>query len=245
MPVDPGFEPWLLKLDGVSPDFDLGATGHYGRIEFAYSTMATAAGIEMSACRLLEEGGRAHFMTRRFDRTTNGEKVHVQSLSALGHLDFKQIGVHDYAELFLEIEQLGLGEEARAEAFRRMVFNVAAANCDDHSKNFAFVLSRRGSWRLSPAYDVTHAYAPRSEWTHEHLMAVNGKRTGIDRRDVDSVADRFAVPAASRIVEQVLAAVDGWRRYAGDAGVPDDVANGVAEDIAHWSAPLRRPRRGI
>ena len=201
--------------------------------------MAVAAGIEMTECRLLEEGGRAHFMTRRFDRTADGAKIHVQSLCALGQLDFRQIGAHDYAQLFQQIDQLGLGKEARAEAFRRMVFNVAAANCDDHSKNFAFVLAEGGDWRLSPAYDVTHAYAPRSEWTREHLMAVNGKRTAINRRDIDTVADRFAVPAASRIVEQVLAAIDDWPDQSHEAGVPDDVANGVSADITRWSEPLR------
>ncbi len=239
VPVDPEFEPWLLKLDGVSADLDLGVSGHFGRIEYAYSTMATAAGIAMTECDLLEEAGRAHFMTRRFDRGAHGEKIHVQSLCALGQLDFKQIGAHDYAQLFLEIEQLGLGEATRAEAFRRMVFNVAAANCDDHPKNFAFVLPDGGDWRLSPAYDVTHAYAPRSRWTHEHLMAVNAKRAGIDRRDVDTVADRFAVPGATRIVEDVLAAVDGWPRHARDAGLPGDIADDVAADIAQWSGPLR------
>jgi serine/threonine-protein kinase HipA len=239
VPVDPGFEPWLLKLDGVGADLDLGVSGNFGRIEYAYSKMVAAARIEMTECRLLEEGGRAHFMTRRFDRTTDGAKIHVQSLCALGHVDFKQIGAHDYAQLFLQIEQLDLGAEARAEAFRRMVFNVAAANCDDHSKNFAFVLPERGDWRLSPAYDVTHAFAPRSEWTHEHLMAVNGKRSEINRRDVDTVADRFAVPGASRIVKQVLAAVDEWPHHAREAGVADGVAAGVAADIAQWSQPLR------
>jgi serine/threonine-protein kinase HipA len=238
VPVDPDFEPWLLKLDGVGADLDLGASGQFGRIEYAYSKMATTAGIEMTECDLLEEGGRAHFMTRRFDRTADGEKTHVQTLCALGQLDFKQIGVHDYAQLFLEIDRLALGEETRAEAFRRMVFNVAAANCDDHTKNFAFVLAEGGDWRLSPAYDVTHAYSPRSEWTHEHLMAVNAKRSGIDRRDVDTVADRFAVPGASRIIEQVLAAVAEWPRHAQDAGVADDVTDAVAADIAHWSQPL-------
>jgi serine/threonine-protein kinase HipA len=238
VPADPGFEPWLLKLDGVSAYLDLGVSGYFGRIEYAYSKMAAEAGIEMSECRLLEEGGRAHFMTRRFDRTPGGEKIHVQSLCALAHLDFKQIGAHDYAQLFLQIEQLDLDAEARAEAFRRMVFNIAAANCDDHSKNFSFVLPQGGEWRLSPAYDVTHAYASRSEWTREHLMAVNGRRTAIDREDVDTVADRFAVPGATRIVEQVLAAVDEWPRHAKDAGVPDDVARGVAGDIDLWSKPL-------
>ena len=239
VPADPGFEPWLLKLDGVSADLDLGVSGSFGRIEYAYSKMAAAAGIEMTECRLLEEGGRAHFMTRRFDRTPAGEKIHVQSLCALAQLDFKQIGVHDYAQLFLQIDQLDLGAAARAEAFRRMVFNVAAANCDDHTKNFSFLLPQRGEWRLSPAYDITHAYAPRSEWTHEHLMAVNGRRTAIDREDVDTVADRFVVPDATRIIEQVLAALDEWPRHAKSSGVPDDVARGVARDIGLWSTPLR------
>lgn len=239
VPVDPGFEPWLLKLDGVSKDLDLGGSGHYGRIEFAYSKMAAAAGIEMTECRLLEEGGRAHFMTRRFDRTPDGAKIHVQSLCALAQMDFKQIGVHDYAQLFLQIDELGLGADTRAEAFRRMVFNVAAANCDDHSKNFAFVLPERGRWQLSPAYDVTHAYAPRSEWTHEHLMAVNGKRIAIDRHDIDTVADRFGVPDAERVAEQVLDAVDEWPRYGAAAGLPDDVAKSVATDVEMWSKPLR------
>ncbi|HEY3924096.1 MAG TPA: type II toxin-antitoxin system HipA family toxin [Acidothermaceae bacterium] len=238
VPVDPGFEPWLLKLDGVRPDLDRGGSGHYGRIEYAYSKMAAAAGIEMTACSLLEEGGRAHFMTRRFDRAPDGSKIHVQSLCALAHMDYKQIGAHDYAQLFLQIDALDLGAEARAEAFRRMVFNVAAANCDDHSKNFAFVLPEGGQWRLSPAYDLTHAYAPRSEWTHEHLMAVNGKRIGIDRNDIDTVGDRFRVPNIARVIEQVLAAVADWPRHAAVAGVPSDVTETVQADITTWSKPL-------
>ena len=239
VPTDPGFEHWLLKLDGVSPGLDLGASGHYGRVEYAYSRMAAAAGITMTACRLLEEGERAHFMTRRFDRTPDGAKIHLQSLCALAHLDFRQIGVHDYAQLFLQMEQLGLGAEARAEAYRRMVFNVAAANCDDHSKNFSFLLPEGGAWELSPAYDVTHAHAPGSEWTRQHLMAVNGKTVGIDRHDVDSVADRFGVPGATRIVEHVLAAVDEWPRRADEAGVPDAVARAVTANIDAWSNRLR------
>lgn len=239
VPADPGFEQWLLKLDGVSPDLDLGVSGNFGRIEYAYSKMAAVAGIEMTECRLLEEGGRAHFMTRRFDRTKEGEKIHVQSLCAFAHLDFKQIGVHDYAQLFQQIDQLDLGADARAEAFRRMVFNVAAANCDDHSKNFSFVLPEGGEWRLSPAYDVTHAHAPGSDWTHEHLMAVNGKRAAINRHDVDTVADRFGVPGAARIVEQVLAAVDEWPRHADEAGVPEAVTQTVTTHIDVWSTPLR------
>ena len=131
-----------MKLDGVGSDLDLGKSADYGRVEYAYALMARAAGIEMTACRLLQEGGRAHFMTRRFDRLDDRTKVHIQSLCALAHLDFRRVGAHDYAQLFDIAERLGLGPEAHAQVFRRMVFNVAAANCDDHTRNFSFVLPR-------------------------------------------------------------------------------------------------------
>ncbi len=240
VPVDPGFEQWLLKFDGVGADPDLGATGNFGRIEFAYHRMALAAGIDMTECRLLEEGGRAHFMTQRFDRADDGGKIHVQSLCAMSHLDFRQIGVHDYAQLFLVVDgPLDLGAEARAEVFRRMTFNVAAAICDDHPKNFAFLLPERGPWRLSPAYDVTHAHAPSSRWTHEHLMAVSGRRIDISRADVMEVGDRFSVPDASGIFEQVLEAVGKWPAFADEAHVPAATTEVIARDIDTWSAPLR------
>lgn len=236
--ADPGFEQWLLKFDGVGADPDLGATGNFGRIEYAYHLMAVAAGIEMTECRLLEEGGRAHFMTRRFDRAAHGRKIHTQTLCALSHLDFRQIGTHDYAQLFLLLEQLGLGPDTRAEVFRRMTFNVAAAICDDHTKNFAFLMAEGQAWRLSPAYDVTHAHAPSSKWTRQHLMAVNGRTNGIGRADVAEVGDRFAVPAASDVVEQVLESVANWRAFADEARVPRATAEHIAADIETRSSPL-------
>ena len=239
VPADPGFEHWLLKLDGVRGDLDLGSSGNFGRIEYGYHLMATAAGIDMMECRLLEEGGRAHFMTRRFDRMPGGAKVHTQSLCAMAHLNFRQIGAHDYAQLFLQIEQLGLESETRAEAFRRMVFNVAAANCDDHTKNFSFVLPEGGHWQLSPAYDVTHAHAPTSQWTRQHLMAVNGRTTGITLADLREVGDRFSVPGASGIVEHVLDAIAKWSSFAAEAEVPEATTEHIARDIDVWSSPLR------
>ena len=239
VPADPGFEQWLLKLDGVGADHDLGGTAHFGRIEFGYHLMARAAGIEMMECRVLEEGGRAHFMTRRFDRLSSEEKVHVQTLCALANLDFRQIGAHDYGQLFLLLEQLGLGPPSRAEVFRRMVFNVAAANCDDHTKNFAFLLAQGGQWCLSPAYDVTHLRTPTSRWTRQHLMAVNGKTTGIARADVLEVGDRFGVPSMVDIVDQVLEAVAKWPTFADEAAVPEVTANKVNLDIKSGSADLR------
>jgi len=243
VPADPGFVQWLLKFDGVGPDPDLGLTANFGRIEYAYHRMAVAAGITMTECRLLEEGGRAHFMTRRFDRTEDGSKVHTQTLCALAQLDFRQIGVHDYAQLFLLLPELGLGPDARQEVFRRMTFNVATAICDDHTKNFSFLLPEDGEWQLSPAYDVTHAHAPTSRWTRQHLMAVNGRTTGITRGDVLEVGDRFAVPAASAVVAQVLDAVRGWRGFAEEAGLPGRTMVHIEADVESWSAPLRGPRR--
>ena len=239
VPADPGFEQWLLKFDGVGADHDLGGTAHFGRIEFGYHLMARAAGIEMMECRLLEEGGRAHFMTRRFDRLSSEEKVHVQTLCALANLDFRQIGAHDYGQLFLVLEQLGLGPPSRAEVFRRMVFNVASANCDDHTKNFSFLLAQGGQWCLSPAYDVTYAHAPTSRWTRQHLMAVNGKTAEIARADVLEVGDRFGVPSMLDVVDQVLEAVTKWPTFADEAAVPEVTANKVNLVIKSWAANLR------
>ena len=177
-------------------------------------------------------------MTRRFDRTPTGDKVHSQTLCAMAQLDFRVIGAHDYAQLFLTMDQLGLGPDSRAEAFRRMAFNVASANCDDHTKNFSFLLPEGGRWRLSPAYDVTHAHAPHSRWTRQHLMAVNGKTSGIARTDLAVVGERFNVPRASDVIDEVLDAVAQWRTFAAEAGVPRATAEHIATDIETWSTPL-------
>ena len=216
--VEPGFEHWLIKFDGVSVDERLGVGQDYGRIEYAYYLMASAAGIEMYPSRLLEESGRAHFMTKRFDRDHN-EKHHVQTLCGLAHLDFRQKATHDVSQLLLVIDRLKLGYPAREEAFRRVAFNVMAANCDDHTKNVSFLLRRGGAWELAPAYDVTHAYNPRGEWTYQHLMSINGKFAGITREDFLSVADRFAIGTAARVLQRVDEAVSTWPDFARKASV--------------------------
>jgi serine/threonine-protein kinase HipA len=235
----PEFEQWLLKLDGVGADLDLGQSAEYGRIEYAYSLMAQAAGIDMTACRLLREGGRAHFMTRRFDRLADGSRVHTQSLCALAQLDFRLVGAHDYAQLYETAERLGLGPDSTAEIFRRMIFNVAAANCDDHTKNFSFLLPEGGPWQLAPAYDITHAHNPQSYWTAQHLMSVNGRTREIGRSDLSTVGDRFEVPGATAIIGTVLDAVDSWSQWADQAGVSPAAKDEVGVDIATMSAPLR------
>jgi serine/threonine-protein kinase HipA len=217
--VPEGFEHWLLKFDGIGEDLALGTTGDYGRIEYAYHLMATRAGITMEPCRLLRENGRAHFMTRRFDRDGN-RKHHVQTLCALQHLDYNQRATHGYEQYFLSIQRLGMGDPAMQEAFRRMAFNVMARNCDDHTKNFAFRMREGGGWELAPAYDVTHAHSPTSEWTSQHLMSVNGVFGEISRADLLTVADRFLIPNARGILGDVRSAVNEWHGFATEAGVP-------------------------
>ena len=216
--VEPGFEHWLLKFDGMGADRELGGSRNYGRIEYAYFLMAGAAGIAMSPSRLLEEEGRAHFMTRRFDRDGNN-KHHLQTLCAMAHLDYKQKASHDYNQLFLTIQRVLSGYHALEEAFRRMAFNVMAANCDDHTKNTSFILCEGKEWKLAPAYDVTHAYNHQGEWTHQHLMAVNGKFSGISRNDLLAVADRFGIGTAPQVLKQVGEAVSAWPDFAAQAGL--------------------------
>ena len=221
--VQPGFEHWLLKFDGLGNDRELGTSQDYGRIEYAYFLMARQAGIEISDCRLLEEHDRAHFMTRRFDREGNS-KHHLQTLCAIAHLDYKQRATHDYAQYLQVIQSLGLGYEAFEEAFRRMAFNIMAANCDDHSKNFSFILRRDQTgqsqpWALAPAYDITFAFNPAGAWTYQHLMGVNGKFTGITRDDLLRVAEQFGIGTGKRVLERVAEAVRAWAEFAAQAKI--------------------------
>ncbi|WP_458232763.1 type II toxin-antitoxin system HipA family toxin [Roseateles sp. P5_E8] len=223
-----GFQHWLLKFDGIGGDDALGTPGHYGRIEYAYHRMALAAGIAMTACDLLEENGRAHFMTRRFDRHDGNGKHHVQSLCAMSHLDFNLRGVNAYAQLFQAMKQLALPYAQLEEAFRRMAFNVMARNCDDHAKNFAFILRRGQPWALAPAYDVTFAHNPSSIWTRHHLMSVNGKVDGFSVGDLMAEAERFGIGTARDVIAQVAGAVAGWQEHAEEAGVPEAITADIA-----------------
>ena len=232
--AEPGFEHWLLKFDGVGRDSELGGSADYGRIEYAYHLMASAAGIKMSPCRLLEENGRAHFMTRRFDRDVKNQetiKHHVQTLCAIDHIDFKQRATHDYSQLFMVISNLRLGDDAISQAFRRMAFNVMAKNCDDHTKNFAFLLRQGESWELAPAYDITHAYNPHGEWTYQHLMSVNGKFNGIKRSDLLIEAERFGVRRPLDLLNEVRSALDSWQQFSTDAGLNSITAHAIATDF--------------
>ncbi len=228
-----GFEHWLLKFDGVAGNRDkdrLADPKGYGAIEYAYSLMARDAGIEMSDCRLFEENGRRHFMTRRFDRGDDGAKRHMQTLGALAHFDFNQAGAYSYEQAFLVLRQLDQPTAAVEQMFRRMVFNIVARNQDDHVKNVAFLMDRRGRWKLAPAYDVTYAYRPDSKWTSQHQMSVNGKRDDFTLEDFDACGRAAMLPGgrAGRIVDEVRDVVAEWDRYAERAAVDEDHRRRIA-----------------
>jgi serine/threonine-protein kinase HipA len=218
-----GFEYWLMKFDGVTnnKDRDLADPQEFGAIEYAYSLMAKAAGIRMSECRLFEENGRRHFMTRRFDRLDDGEKLHMQSLGAIAHLDFNNPIAHSYEQAVTVIRRLGLSMDAVEEQFRRMVFNVIARNQDDHVKNIAFLMDKRGQWSLAPAFDVMYAYNPSGTWTASHQMSLAGKREGFTLEDLKAVADTASMKRgrAEVIAREVTKAVSGWREFAAMARV--------------------------
>ena len=221
-----GFEYWLLKFDGVdgNRDKERDDPKGYGAVEFAYHRMAEAAGITMSECRLLEENGRRHFMTRRFDRLADGQKLHLQSLCALAHFDFNQAGAYGYEQALLAIRRLQLPMAAVEEQFRRMVFNVVARNQDDHVKNIAFLMNTLGEWSLAPAFDVTYSFNPAGAWTGTHQMTLNGKRDGFTREDFVLCARSALMKRgrATMILEEVQTAVNRWPEFAAAAGVPDE-----------------------
>ncbi|TNE80140.1 MAG: type II toxin-antitoxin system HipA family toxin [Bacteroidetes bacterium] len=207
-----GFEHWIIKFDGVE-DKELGGSKGYGRIEMAYAEMAGKAGIQMEACRLLEENGRAHFMTRRFDRVGN-DKVHMQTFCALRHFDFNQIGQYSYEQLFETMRMLRLPYPEAEQMFRRVLFNVLAKNCDDHTKNFAFLMTRQGKWSLAPAYDLCFSYRPGSQWVSKHSLSLNGKREGFIREDFLQLAKNINLKKAPEIMAEVEDAVKLWPDFA-------------------------------
>ncbi len=227
-----GFSYWLLKFDGVAGnrDRELEDPQGYGLIEYAYHSMARAAGIHMNECRILQENGRNHFMTRRFDRTDTGRKLHMQSLGAMAHYDFNQPAACSYEQALRVIDQLELPKDAVEEQFRRMAFNIVGRNQDDHVKNIAFLMDRSGRWSLSPAFDVTYSYNPTGRWTGTHQMTLNGKRDGCEVGDFVACAQNAAMKRgrATEILREVQHAVSRWREFAAEAGVPNETACAIA-----------------
>lgn len=225
-----GFEHWLIKFDGVA-DTQFGASMGYGRVEMAYYQMAIDAGIQMMESRLLEENNRAHFMTKRFDRPNRDEKLHVQTFCALRHLDFNEVHLFSYEELFETMRMLGLSYASAQELFRRMVFNVLAKNCDDHTKNFAFIMDQNGQWDLAPAYDICHAYRPGSEWVSQHALSINGKRKDITRQDLLLVAKNMNIKNPAKIIDNVSSVVSQWKTYANAVQVDELLRDSIDKTL--------------
>ena len=225
--AEEGFEHWLLKFDGMGTDKELGISQHYGRIEYAYYLMSTKADIPMTESRLLEENGRAHFMTKRFDRDGRNIKHHIQTLCAMNHIDYKKKSTNSYEQLLMTLGELTLPHDSYVEVFRRMIFNIMGRNCDDHSKNFSFLLKEGSNWELAPAYDVTFAHNPKGEWTHQHLMSINGKYKDITADDIIEVADRFGVGEVKQLIEEVREAIKSWPIFAKEAGLDKNEMNRI------------------
>jgi serine/threonine-protein kinase HipA len=225
-----GFEHWLIKLDGVS-DVQLGGSHGYGRVEMAYYNMATACGIEIMPSRLLEENGRAHFMTKRFDRESGEIKHHIQTFCAMKHFDYNLVNSFSYEQLFQCMRELKLTYADAEQMFRRMVFNVISRNCDDHTKNFSFLLKQGGKWELAPAYDVCHAFRPGSEWVSQHALSINGKRKNITKGDLLVIGKSIRCKKASEIIDEINDTVNQWEKFADEVKVKPILRDEIAKTL--------------
>jgi len=225
-----GFEHWLIKLDGVS-DAQFGESQGYGRVEMAYYNMAIDCGIHMMESILLEEHGRAHFMTKRYDREGNDTKHHVQTLCALQHYDFNDMASYSYEQLFQTMRMLRLPYPQAEQMYRRMVFNVIAKNCDDHTKNFSFILKQGQDWQLAPAYDVCYAYRPGSLWVSQHALSINGKRDNFTRNDLLAFAKSMNIKKAQRIIDEIQNTVNNWKNYANAVSVKPKLLETIKSNL--------------
>jgi len=224
------FEHWLIKLDGVS-EVQLGSSHGYGRVEMAYYNMAKACGIEIMPSRLLEENGRAHFMTKRYDRQDGDVKHHVQTFCAMKHFDYNLVNSFSYEQVFQCMRELKLTYADAEQMFRRMVFNVIARNCDDHTKNFSFLLKQGGKWELAPAYDICHAYRPGSEWVSQHALSINGKRKDISKADLLVIGETIRCKKASDIVDEINHTVNQWKKFADAVKVKPNLQDEIAKTL--------------
>ena len=227
--VSSGFEHWLLKLDGVSGE-QFGESSGWGRVEYAYYLMAKECGINISECQLLEENGRAHFMTKRFDREGN-IKHHVQTLCGIQHYDFNDMDGYSYEQVFQTMRILKLTYPEAEQIFRRMVFNVLATNYDDHTKNFSFLLKKDESWRLAPAYDVCFSFDETNFWVTKQTLSVNGKREDISKQDLLKIAKENNIKKGSNIIEEIISVITSWPNYSKIAGVRMDLSKRIEENL--------------
>lgn len=217
-----GFDYYLIKLDGVSAEAGFKETENFGRLEYSFSQLVKECGIEMTECSLVEENGRAHFLTKRFDRI-GGEKVHMQTLCGIAHYDFHLRRAFSYEQAFNVMRRLRLPYSQAEEMFLRMVFNVVIRNQDDHTKNISFLMDKKGKWRLSPAYDIGFAYNPKGAWTDTHQMSINGKFDNVTRKDLLACAASNNIKNAAEIIDKVCETVSRWPEVARNCGVPQEM----------------------
>lgn len=222
VPAPEGFDYYLIKLDGVSAEAGFKETENFGRLEYSFSLLAKECGIEMTDCSLIEENGRAHFLTKRFDRA-NGEKIHMQTLCGIAHYDFRLRRAYSYEQAFNVMRRLRLPYSQAEEMFLRMVFNVVIRNQDDHTKNISFLMDKTGKWTLSPAYDIGFAYNPKGSWTDTHQMSINGKFDDITRQDLLVCAAANNIKNAAEIIDKVCETTAKWPEMAKNCGVPQEM----------------------
>lgn len=225
-----GFDYYLIKLDGVSAEAGFKETENYGRLEYSFSELVKRCGIDMTECSLIEENGRAHFLTKRFDRE-NGKKVHMQTLCGIAHYDFKLQRGYSYEQAFNVMRRLRLPYSQAQEMFRRMVFNVILRNQDDHTKNISFLMDSDGKWRLSPAYDMGFAYNPTGAWTKTHQMSINGKFDNLTRKDLMECAAVNNIKNASEIIDHTCDVASGWPILAKECGVPQSMIDSIVPHL--------------
>jgi serine/threonine-protein kinase HipA len=228
--TEAGFEHWLIKFDGVN-DSQFGSSTGYGRVEMAYYRMATDFGIEMMECKLIEESDRAHFMTKRFDRNQANQKLHTQTFCALQHYDYQNIYGYSYEQLFQTMRALRLSYAEAEQMFRRMVFNVIARNCDDHTKNFSFLMDQTGKWKLAPAYDICHAYRPGSDWVSQHNLSINGKRKDFVLSDFIAIAEQNSIRNPKKILAECIEIVGNWEKYANQCNVEAQLKEAIQQTL--------------
>jgi len=228
--VPRGFEHWLIKLDGVS-DEQFGESSGWGRVEYAYYLMAKACGIEIMESRLLEENQRAHFITRRFDREDGNIKHHVQTLCGIQHYDYNNMHAYSYEQLFQTMRSLKLSYPEAEQMFRRMVFNVMAKNCDDHSKNFSFRLKKGERWELSPAYDLCYSYDPQSIWVSQQTLSINEKRKNINKNDLMTIANANTIKKGEKIISEINEIIREWKYFADQANVREDLKTAIMKNL--------------
>ena len=225
-----GFDYYIIKLDGVSAKAGFKETENYGRLEYSFYRLAEKCGIEMSECSLIEENGRAHFLTKRFDRK-NGRKIHMQTLCGMAHFDYRLHRAYSYEQAFNVMRALRLSYAEAKELFRRMVFNVVVRNQDDHTKNISFLMDENGKWRLSPAYDMGYAYNPQGGWTATHQMSVNGKFDNITRQDLLTFADQNNIKDAPLVIDEICERASHWQEIAQECDVPSYMSQAIASDM--------------